>query len=69
MKGILKVNKIKTALVRWVVKHERNFETVVRPESRILFLNDLEQCQYYAQNGTCVSPLNDLNISKEVYNF
>ena len=38
------------ALVRWVVKYERNFETAVWTESRIPSVNDLEQCQYYALN-------------------
>ena len=56
-------------LVHSVVKHARNFETVIGPESRIPSLNDLEQCQYYALNGTCVISLDDLSISEEIYDF
>ena len=58
------------ALVHWVVKHDKNFERAVGPDSRILTLdNDLGQCQYYTLNGTCVSPFNDLSTSKEIYDF
>ena len=57
------------ALVHWVVKHEMNFETPAGTESRILSLSDLKGYQHYALNRTCVSPLNDLNISKEIYDF
>ena len=42
---------------------------MVRTESRIPFIIDLEQCQYYALNRTSVSFLNDLNISKEIFDF